>query len=71
MKTSRYIAGISGIALGAGLLWFAAKLRGIASGTGIFSSEDGNPKTFSAIFIVLGVALIILAYDFGFRKRRA
>jgi membrane protease YdiL (CAAX protease family) len=57
------------MALGAGAVWLAVMFqRAVSSSPGLFHWGTWKDYAFIATLAGLGIALIIAAYDFGFRQ---
>jgi hypothetical protein len=71
MKLWKRIAGLFGMALGASAIWLAASVQHVFSSLAIFSWGSWKDYAFVSLLAALGVALIFVAYDFGFRRHDA
>jgi hypothetical protein len=71
MKTWKQIAGLFGMALGTGAIWLAVSFLRAFSAGAFFGRENWHDDAFIALLVVLGIALIFVAYDFGFRRHDA
>jgi hypothetical protein len=69
MKILKQIAGLFGMALGTGAIWLAAEFLRAFSAGAFFGRESWNLDALIAVLVALGIALIYVAYDFGFRQR--
>jgi hypothetical protein len=69
MRILKQILALFGMALGAGAIWLAVEFLRAFSAGAFFGRETWNQDALIAVLIVLGIALIFVAYDFGFRQR--
>ena len=68
MRALKRIAAVFGMALGAGAVWLAFLLeRGFSSPAWLFQWGIWSDYAFIATLPSLGLALIVVAYCFGFR----
>src|SRR5260221_5566055 len=67
MKTWKRITAIFGMALGAGVVWLAVTVQRVFSSSSFFNWGSRGDYAFVATLAALGIALIIVAYLFGFR----
>jgi hypothetical protein len=68
MKTLKRIVALLGMALGAGAVWVAFSLdRVFSSAPGFFQWGTWRDYAFVAAVALLGLAVIVVAYCFGFR----
>src|SRR6266568_6230173 len=68
MKTWKRIAAILGMGLGAGAVWLAvATYRTFASAPSFFQWGSWKDYAFLATVALLGAAVFVVAYCFGFR----
>jgi len=67
MKIWRQIAGLCGMALGAGGIWLAWITQRVFSSSSFFQWGSWKDYAFLALLVALGVALIVVAYCFGFK----
>ena len=68
MKTLKRIAAVLGMALGAGAVWLAFCLHWVfSSAPGFFQWSSWQDYAFIATLAGLGLALVVVAYCFGFR----
>jgi len=68
MKTLKRIVALLGMALGAGVVWLAFSLdRVFSSAPGFFQWGTWRDYAFVAVVASLGLAVIVVAYCFGFR----
>jgi hypothetical protein len=68
MKTLKRIVALLGMALGAGAVWLAFSLdRVFSSAPGFFQWGTWRDYAFVAVVASLGLAVIVVAYCFGFR----
>ena len=56
------------MALGVGAVWLAISIHRLFSSSPIFEWGSGKDYGFIGLLALLGVALIVVAYDFGFRR---
>ena len=68
MKTLKRIVALLGMALGAGAVWLAFSLdRVFSSAPGFFQWGTWRDYAFVAAVALLGLAVVVVAYCFGFR----
>ncbi len=67
MKIWRQIAGLCGMALGAGGIWLAWSMQRAFSSSSFFQWGSWKDYAFVAVLVALGLALIVVAYCFGFK----
>ena len=68
MKAWKRIAALFGMALGAGAIWLAVSMeRVFSSAPSFFQWGSWKDYAFLATLVLLGVALVLVAYCFGFR----
>lgn len=67
MKIWRRIAALLGMAMGSGAVWLAVSMQQVFSSSSLFQWGSWKDYAFVAVLVTLGVALIVVAYCFGFK----
>jgi hypothetical protein len=68
MNICKRIAAVLGMAVGAGAVWLAAAMcRAFAGAPSFFHWGNWTDYAFLAMIALLGVAVFVVAYCFGFR----